>query len=77
MSRGYKWQRPDLIATLVRGDQVFVDVFPDRHELHRFCDHGGWRVRSVSTPATIVTDLNGRRMTSPLPEQRYDLLERR
>lgn len=55
-----------LIATLRRGDvyvsRHFLGEGLDRlRDLAAYCDRGGWKVVTISTPDTILGDLQGSR----------------
>jgi hypothetical protein len=62
-----------VIATLVRGDQVasiHVTGAPTvaLEKVVRLCDRYGWRIRCLSSPATIFRDLGGSR-AAPSPQR--------
>lgn len=69
MSRAADLAEAGFITTLVRGDELLsVHVTGERREalrqLAERCDREGWRVKTVSTPETIVRDLQGPRRHS-------------
>lgn len=86
-----------ITCTLVRGDEVWVVTAGDDgsgpaaglREIARICDARGWRIRAISTPESILRDLQGNRVRKlandvAFPERtalgkigRLDLLEPR
>lgn len=82
-----------VIATLVRGKRLRVVHFPSENgtddaidDVVRYCDRGGWKIRTLSNPSTIIADLRGRATdetkSAPEPKMlarrgRLDLLEHR